>query len=518
MEKKDISLLLYNGSIYSMENEIYNWIAIKDGKIYKTGNADEYKTYFKVAKKVINLNNNIILPGFYDCHVHLVQTGINILFGVDLSKATSIKEVLEFIKTKANNLKEGELIQGVRFDISNIKENRYPTKQELDKAIPNNPVWINSMEYHTSVINSMALSQLNLPYDIEGMPRDERNLPLGILTGKASAFVKNRISQKINDKMREKAVEKALEIAKYNGVTTIHAMEGGYSFNNRDAEFILKNQKKFEQDILLFFQTIDITKAYKYELKRMGGDIFIDGSFSSKTAAISKPYKYEKENYGKLYYNQQELEFFAEEAIKNDIQISFHAIGDRAIDQALKAIEFAQKKKNNRSFRNRIEHFELASDEQIKKAKELNIILSMQPIYETIFGKKKGLYEKRLPKEYYNNSNRFRKILDEGIIIIGGSDSDVCEINPILGIYSAVNHPKEKSRITVLEAVKMFTTNAAYASFEENEKGSIKNGKIADLVVLDKDIFKIPKEEIKDIKIKMTIKDGIIIYDNFRGE
>lgn len=139
----------------------------------------------------------------------------------------------------------------------------------------------------------------------------------------------------------------------------------------------------------------------------------------------------------------------------------------------------------------------------------------MQPIFETVFGQKNGLYEKRLIKSYSDNSNRFKKIIDEGIIIIGGSDSDVCEINPILGIYSAVNHPKDKSSISVLEAVNMFTVNAAYASFEENEKGSIKNGKIADMVVIDRNIFQIDKKDIKNAKVEMTIKDGNIIYDNF---
>ncbi len=174
-----------------------------------------------------------------------------------------------------------------------------------------------------------------------------------------------------------------------------------------------------------------------------------------------------------------------------------------------------KRKKNRRSFRNRIEHFELATDAQIKKVKKLNIILSMQPIFETVFGQKNGLYEKRLIKSYSDNSNRLKKIIDEGIIIIGGSDSDVCEINPILGIHSAVNHPKEKSSVSVLEAVNMFTVNAAYASFEENEKGSIKNGKIADMVVIDRNIFQIDRKNIKDAKVEMTIKDGNIIYNNF---
>ena len=129
MEKKDISLLLYNGTIYSMENEVYNWVAVKDGKIYKTGCNNEYKSLLKLSKKSIDLKGRIVLPGFYDCHVHLVQTGINILFGVDLSEASTIDEVLELIKNKADTLKEGELVQGVRFNISNIKENRYPTRK-----------------------------------------------------------------------------------------------------------------------------------------------------------------------------------------------------------------------------------------------------------------------------------------------------------------------------------------------------------------------------------------------------
>nr|WP_312576330.1 amidohydrolase [Sedimentibacter sp.] len=514
MEKSDISLILYNGTIYSMESEKYNWVAIKDGKIYKTGYRDEYIELLQHSKMNINLNNKIVLPGFYDCHVHLVQTGISMILGVDLSNETTINGVLERIKNKADNTAEGQLIQGIHYNISNIKENRFPTRKELDKVSPENPVWINSIEFHTSALNSVALLQMNMPYDIEGIPRDDNNIPLGILTGKASAYVKNKISSKFDDKLRGKAVRTALDAAKSKGVTTIHAMEGGYKFSKLDAEYVKNNKNKFEQDIILYYQSIDINNAVKNNLQRLGGDVFIDGSFASKTAAIKKPYKKDKGNYGNLYYSQQELNNFAAEAQKNNIQITLHAIGDRAIDQVLTAYEFAAEKVGGINLRNRIEHFELASDDQIKRCKKLNIIPSMQPIFEYVWGGKGGLYEKRLSKSYYENSNRFRKIIDEGIMIIGGSDSDVCEINPILGIYSAVNHPKPKSSISCFEAVQMYTSSAAYASNEENIKGTIKNGKMADLVILDRDIFEINKEDIKDARVCMTVKEGNIIYSD----
>jgi predicted amidohydrolase YtcJ len=512
MEKKDISIIFYNSKIYTMENEIFNWIAIKDGKIYKTGYENEYVSLLKRSKMSIDLHNKIIIPGFYDCHVHLVQTGISMILGVDLSNETNISDVLEKIKNKADNTEEGQLIQGIHYNISNIKENRFPTRKELDKIAPENPVWINSIEFHTSALNSVALLQMNMPYDIEGVPRDENNIPLGILTGKASAFVKNRISNKFDDKLRGKAVKRALDVAKSKGVTTLHAMEGGYKFSKLDAEYVKNNKNKFEQDIILYYQSIDINNAIENNLKRLGGDVFIDGSFASKTAAIKKPYKKDNNNYGNLYYSQNELNNFAAEAQKNNIQITLHAIGDRAIDQVLTAYEYAAETVGGINLRNRIEHFELASDEHIIRCKNLNIIPSMQPVFEYVWGGKGGLYEKSLSKSYYSNSNRFRKIIDEGVMIIGGSDSDVCEINPILGIYSAVNHPKQKSSISTFEAVQMYTSNAAYASNEENVKGTIKNGKIADLVVLDKDIFEINKEDIKDVNVWMTIKEGNIIY------
>ncbi|MDM8534759.1 amidohydrolase [Clostridiaceae bacterium HSG29] len=507
-------LTLYNGKIYSIteENECFNYIVIKDGIIKEIGNSN-LKEVIENSKRVIDLDGKTILPSFSDGHVHLVQTGLNYL-GLDLSGVTTIDEVLSLISERSKNVSPGKLIRGIHFDVTRIKERRFPTKRELDDVSNNNPVWINSIEFHMSAVNSMALHLVNLPYFIDGIARDERNLPEGFLSGKASAYFRNRVFEKITDRERMLGVNIAIESIISKGVTSVHAMEGGYSFHDKDVQFILKNKNKFPIDIHLFYQSYDIEKIVENNLKRIGGDIFIDGSFGSKTAAISENY-IDSEMNGKLYFNDDELDYFIKSSLKNKLQISLHTIGDRAIDQALKSFEKYLISDEDKALRHRLEHFELASDKHIEIAKKLNIDISVQPVYENLWGGMNQMYEKRLGKRYLE-TNRFRKYIDNGLNLIGGSDSDVTEINPILGIHSAVNHPKENSRISVLEAIRMFTYNCQYSVFKENEKGTLEKDKTADFIILDADPFAINKKNIKDINVLFTYKDGFCIYS--RGD
>lgn len=509
-----IDVLFKNCKVYSMNNpsETYKWIAVKDGIIIECGEDESYEEYVRLATEVVDLDGKCIIPGFYDCHVHLVQTGINLEYGVELSGAKCIDDVLERIVKHSNKTSDSRLIRGIHFDINGIKEKRYPTRKELDYAAPKNPVFINSMEYHTSIVNSAALTAINLPYNIEGIARDERNLPAGLLQGKASAFVRNKIFSKIDDSVRRKGVFSALHNAACNGVTTIHAMEGGYTFHKKDAEFVLENNRSFTLDVLLYYQSFDINTALKNKLPRIGGDLFLDGSFDSRTAALLEDYSDMSGNRGKLYYNDNELINFIYQANENNIQTAFHAIGTRAIEQILNVHEKTSNKIKGQNLRHRIEHFELADNSQIQKAIDLNLILSVQPAYEYYWGSSDKLYEIRLGKKRASMTNRFKCLSENGLILCGGSDSDVTEINPLLGIYAAVNHPKKESSVSVFEAVKMFTKNGAYSCFEEEKKGSLSKGKIADMVVLDEDIFQVDNSKIKDICVYMTIKEGNIIY------
>ena len=511
MKKND--LLLFNGNIISMDefNHIYSWILVSDGKIVDLGDDNEYIKYIGDTSEVYNLYGKTVLPGFYDCHVHLTQTGINLL-GLDLSEAKSIDDLLEIIQVRAQKLENGKLIRAIHFDEMNLKEKRMPTRRELDIVSPNNPVWINRIEFHTSIVNSLALHMINLPYNIDGIARDERNLPDGFLTGKASAFVRNKIFGDLADDLREEGVKRAVEKAIENGITTVNAMEGGYTFHDKDAKYLIGESQSLPIDVIMYYQSFDIKKILDVGLKRIGGDIFIDGSFGSRTAALSRNYADDINNNGKLYFQQSELDYFVEEALKNDLQISLHAIGDRAIEQVLNSYEKHLGNGYNKNLKHRIEHFELATDEQIERCAKLGLVASMQPAFEYFWGNKGGMYEKRLGKELADSSNRFRNIIDSGIMVAGGSDSDVTPMNPILGIYSAVNHPKKEFAVTVKEAIGMFTINGAIANHEQDIKGSLEVGKYGDLVVLDKDPFSIDPKDIINIKVSATIKEGNVIF------
>lgn len=506
-------LVLYNGKIYPMNEEglSYSYMAIKDGLIKALGH--DFDQRIVSSESMIDLKGTTVLPSFSDAHVHLVQTGLNYL-GLNLSDLRTIDEILERIAEKCQKTPAGKLIRGIHFDITNVEERRFPTRKELDEVSPNHPVWINSIEYHMSAVNSMALHLVNLPYFIDGIARDERNLPKGFLSGKASAFFRNRIFENISDRDRMIGVSKAVNYGISKGITSIHAMEGGYTFHDKDVEFILKNKDQLPIDIHLFYQSYDVDKIIENGLKRIGGDIFVDGSFGSKTAAVTENYSGTTEN-GKLYFTDEELDYFVKYALEKKLQISLHTIGDRAIDQALRSFEKYIKTDAHKALRHRLEHFELPSDRHMDLAKELNIDISVQPVFEHLWGHPGEMYEKRLG-ERYKETNPFSKYLEKGLRLIGGSDSDVTELNPLLGIHTAVNHPKRGSGISIYEALRMFTYNSQYSVFKENEKGTLEVGKIGDFVVLDRDLFEIDPLTIKDINVLKTYKDGKCIYS--RGD
>lgn len=502
-------LVLYNGKIYPMNKEglSYSYMAIENGFIKELGN--NFDREFIDSREYIDLKNASILPSFSDGHVHLVQTGLNYL-GLNLSDLKTIDEILERIAEKCHKTPAGKLIRGIHFDITNIDERRFPTRKELDAVSPNHPVWINSIEYHMSAVNSMALHLVNLPYFIDGIARDERNLPKGFLSGKASAFFRNKIFENINDRERMLGVNKAINYGISKGITSIHAMEGGYTFHDKDVEFILKNKDQFPVDIHLFYQSYDVDKILENDLKRIGGDLFVDGSFGSKTAAITENYIGTNAN-GKLYFTDEELDYFVKYSLENALQISLHTIGDRAIDQALRSLKKYIKTPSDKALRHRLEHFELPSEKHMDLAKELNIDISVQPVFEHLWGHPGEMYEKRLGKRY-KETNPFSRYLEKGLRLIGGSDSDVTELSPILGIHTAVNHPKKDSSISVYEAVRMFTYNSQYSVFKEDLKGTLEVDKIADFVILDQDLFSIDPTTIKKTNVIKTFKDGNCIY------
>ncbi len=506
-------LILYNGKILQMNGKglLQEAVAIKDGKILDVGKNSEIKDYMGHTTEVIDLKGRTAVPGFIDSHVHLVPTGLNAL-GLNLKRVKSIKDILNLIKKKLETPKNGDVIWGVALDELSLKEKKLPTRYDLDSIAPEIPVFISRVEYHTIVVNSCAFHKINLPFNLEGIEKDSRGLPTGRLHHHASSIARKKLFEMIPEEKRQQGVELAINQAIRRGVTTVVAMEGGFLFHDNHAELLIKHKASLPIDIELFYQTTDINKVISYNLPRIGGCIFLDGSFGSRSAALFEPYQDMPQCQGNLYFTQEEVDEFVIKAHEKKLQIAMHAIGGRAIQQVLTAYEKALSKIPRRDHRHRIEHFELPTDDQIKKARELGIIVSVQPAYEYMWGWPGGMYEIRLGKERCKRANPFKKLIDSGLLLAGGSDSDVTPINPLLGIHSAANHPHSESKITPYQALKMFTINGATAIFQEKSKGTIERGKIADIAVLENNPLEVDTDAIKDIKVDYTIKNGKILY------
>ena len=503
-------ILITNGKCLAVSNDnIYDWIAITENNISGVGYGEEYKLTYDSIDRTIDANKATVLPGFYDSHFHLVQTAINSL-SLDLSLATSFNDIGDLIQEQARLTPE-QPIHAKGLDVYNLKEKRLPERSVLDKFCNSVPVWVTSREFHISALNTYGILYYKIPFTIGGIELDGNAMPTGIFKKQANVILRENILKSISTAYRLDAVKGVLNEAVRNGITTIDTMEGGFLFCDKDAEFVYEYKDSFPIDINLYYQTSDITRVKELRQRRIGSNPFIDGTFGSRNAALNFPYADDPQNMGELYYTQEDLNEYLVECYKNRLQTSLHAIGGRAIELAINAHEYALNITGNTGLRHRLEHVELVNSRQTARARELGLVFSMQPTYEYLWGGKNKMYELRLG-EHYQNTNPFREIIDSGITICGSSESDVTPIGPTLGIHSAVNHPVEAHRVGIMEAIRMFTANGAFAVFEEKTKGSLEVGKLADIVILNQDIFSVPKERIRDIEVKTTIKSGCVLY------
>lgn len=503
--------LIYNGNIISIDelNTIYNWIYIVNGIIVDAGCYDGYHKYLKESVTSLDLEGKTVLPSFADSHVYLVQTGINKL-AVNLSAARSISDVVELLNMRAKETQPGELVRGVKLDEFTLKEKRLPNKYDLDKYFSKHPIWINRIEKHTSIVNSFVYRLLKLPFNLEGIEYNE-GIPTGIVRDRANAYVTNKLYSQLSNKHREQGVEMAFEHALRRGITTLNAMEAGFAFCDRDGEFIHANKGRFPIDVNLFFQTMDLNKLNSMGIPRFGC-LFLDGSIGSRTASLSIPYNDDPKCYGSIYYSQKSLDEIILKAHVSDFQLAIHAVGDRAIDMALDAIEKALIQYPRINHRHKIEHYELPSKKAMEKTQKLGVIASMVPNAIDYWSKEGAAYDHRLGKERLLTNNPFRDVLNHGIRIVGGSDSDATEMNPFRSIKTIVTNDNKHQRVSLIEALKMFTIDAAYGNFEEHKKGSIERGKNADVIIVSHNPFEVEPDKLADIKVLETIKDGHSLF------
>ncbi|MCS7103546.1 MAG: amidohydrolase [Candidatus Korarchaeum sp.] len=478
-------------------------IAVKGGRIVHVG--DDAYDMIGGETLVIEAEGRSVLPGFLDTHVHLVGTAESKFDDIDAFGMSSIGEILESLKRLRKP--EGEWVRVRGFDDSMVREQRYPTRWELDSVLPDNPVIVKRLDGHSCVLNTLALRIAGIGPEVRGVELDESGRMTGVLRAEANEVARKRAEYEAK---REELMRKLLEVsydALRRGVTTLHALEG----STGDPEHLrLLMNAELPVDIVPYYQTEDVREVLELGLPRIGGCLLVDGSMDSHTAAFFEPYSDKADSRGILYFKDDEIKDFVVEAHKKGLQIAMHAIGDAAIEQLLDAYEFALNEHPRDNHRHRIEHAEVPSNAQINRMAELNVLVAVQPPF--LFHWDMSLfYIKRLGKDRANRLHPYRRMLDAGVKLSGGSDSPVTPIDPFTGIYAAVNHPVSGSSIDLEEALRIYTINAAFFSFEEHKKGSISEGKVADLIILSDDIFRVKKEEIRELRVDLVIKRGEVI-------
>lgn len=506
-------MLAYNGKIYTLNDEgtVCEWMAIHNGRVIALGNGDYLQYFPESAEEILDLEGHTVLPGFIDSHTHLVQTGLDMM-AIDLSDCKSIEDIQDRIQFYVQRHNGGSIIYGHGLDETHLKERRLPDRRDLDCCSSDIPIWLNRVEYHTAIVNSRALHMSSIPFNLKGIERDANRLPTGRFTSEASAWIRNFMLSRITAEERMEGVSRAVDSFLSVGVTTVACMEGGYLFHDLDAEFIHLHRNSFPVDISLYYQTLDVQKVVKMGLDRIGGCIFIDGSFGSRTAAIFGNYADATDSNGTLYFDQLTLNEFFIRATASNLQIAVHAIAGRAIEQVLTAYEAAWEANGPFKIRNRIEHFELPEPDHIRRAAKLGLLISVQPAYEYYWGGEGGMYEKRLGRKVSDRTNPYRTMIDSGLILAGGSDCDVTPCNPILGIHAAVNHPKPQHRVTVHEAVAMFTVNGAIGLGLQKSKGHLATDMDGDFIILSEDPFNVDERRLHEIQVLSTFKDGVPVF------
>ena len=535
--------LFINGEIYSMkkEGEKFQSLGVKDGKIIFLGTDEEAKNLN--SKELIDLKGKMMIPGMADAHLHLYAYCQNLTF-VDLAKVHNINEMISLMKEKVKNVKKGDWVKGVNFDQSKWKENRFPTLEEMDSISKDNPIIIKRCCLHAVVANSKALEMASIGKNYQAgsggiVELDKDGMPNGILREQSTKVFDDILPDPLKDiEVQKKIMQDVLNDMSSKGITTIHTYAAKIWQYNEDIN-IYKNFEKEGKLPLRVTVCIDelfepeiLTKEKlnnPYRKVQLGAyKIFSDGSMGSRSAALKKPYSDDPQNSGFMLFTQEELNNKILTGYEHGLQPAIHAIGDRALDMTLAAIEYTLKttkekgmtdeeQKNRLPFR--IIHVQMIDDDLLERMKKLPLVLDIQPIFLCT-----DLHwiEDRIGKERLKGSFALKTMEKAGLIQTGGSDCPVETYEPLKGIYAAVTrqdmegYPAEgflpEERLSVYEALCMYTKNVHYATGQESVLGTLEIGKFADLTVLEKNLFKIDKKEIKDVKVEQTYVAGNCVF------
>lgn len=485
-------LIVVNADVRTMDENLprAQSIVVSKNKIIFAGKDAETKKFIGANTRVIDAQGKLVLPGFNDAHTHILGIG-NMFSAIDLRFIKSPREMIEKMKYQLRFLPKGRWILGGQWNSANWSPNDLPDKSSIDSMTPENPVFIYNQNPKIAFVNSAALKLAGIGEDVKNPPngefvRDADGKLTGVLKDSAISLIR-RVAPVSPSKERFAVIETAMNYAAAHGVTSMQDMSAD---DNADVFLDLERQGKLKARVYDCIGLSEWSKnnSPKFE-KTFESDLIRNGCL-----------KYFAENDAEAIPDLTKKIALAD---KNGWQVMIHAIGGAANRVILSVFENVVKINGQKDRRFRVEHAHNVKPEDIGRFGRSNIIASMQPAL--FFG---GVLDESEP---------YRSLIETKARIAFGSDSSMIPINPLEGIYAAVMKPKTNGgaklqSLTVEEAVRFYTLGAAYAEFQENLKGSITAGKLADFVILSDDIFTIGSEKIRDVKILTTVMDGKIVY------
>jgi len=532
-------LILVNGTLWTA-NSSQPWaeaVAVDGERIHRVGRTAEIKKLAGQKTRVIDLDGALVLPGFIDSHTHFLEGGFS-LSSIQLRDVTSREQFVKRVEEKARGLRKGDWILHGNWDHEQFSPPELPRKEWIDGVSAQNPVCVCRYDEHIALANSLALAIGGITKDTKSpqggeIQKDpETGEPTGILRDAAMDLVMRHIPQPSVETNQE-AAETALRHARELGVTSLNDMADGSSFAASLAVYqeLLKEDKLTARihlyipiDQIDTVETLGLRAPFGNDRLVIGGlKGFADGGLGASTAYFFEPYNDDPGNTGLLapqMFPEGIMEKRILQADRAGLQVAIHAIGDRANSIILDIFDKITAQDGKRDRRWRIEHVQHLRPVDIGRFAELGVIASVQPFHAIDDGR---WAETKIGKGRCRTTYAFKSLLDSGALLAMGSDWPVAPLNPLTGICAAVARqttdgknpdgwfPEQK--IPLEEALKGFTLNGAYAEFSEKTKGSLEAGKLADIVVLDRDLFKIAPEEIKNARAVLTIVGGKIVYD-----
>lgn len=534
-----VTLALLNGKIYTLGNGTCEAMAFSGEKIAEVGSTKEIDELCDEKTTRIDLKGRVVFPGFDDSHMHLLEYS-SFLDKVNLRGAASIKEVIKRTQDFIRNTKKkpGEWVLGWGWDQNLFKDNKLPNKDDIDKISTNNPILLNRTCGHIGVVNTLALRTMGINEDtyIEGgiIDKDSDGKPNGILREMALTWFISRLPKPNKEQIRyliDLGISETLKV----GLTSLQTDDFDFfgfgicddllnTYNEmvEKGELPLRMYEEVEtpnQKIMQSFFDRGLRTGSGNDYFKIGPiKLYADGFLGARTAALESEYSDDPGSTGVLVYTDEELNDLVMKAHSEGMQVAIHVIGDRALRQAVNAIERALVR-SPREARHRIVYCQIGTLPLFEKMAKLGITSDIQPPFVSSDWR---MVEERIGSERAKASYAWKTMMNMGIKVGGGSDCPIESFNPLWGIYAAVTRkdlegnppngwlPQEK--LTVREAISLYTEGSAYMSFEETKKGTIEKEKLADVVVLNHDPYETAADNLKDIKVLATIVGGKVRF------